>query len=253
MERKETIAFTGSLLLLVISMGLSPLYPEEEIIAPPILLCMILVAFTTFIETLSLQKHSIPQIYKKLSAGLSLILAVGVLLLYTIDNLVIVQYLVIGFLIISIVLSMVITKRTKPVKQFQHIEKSNQVFALVFALLVPSYLIFHFGFESVYQEFQIGFLVLFAFIALAVRKIYDDLYRLSLLGDDRNPKEQYFKNYGLTQREQEIATLLFNGMTYQSIAGQLFISLSTVKTHASSIYKKCGVSTRNELVRLLSA
>ncbi|WP_185152547.1 LuxR C-terminal-related transcriptional regulator [Fulvivirga aurantia] len=56
----------------------------------------------------------------------------------------------------------------------------------------------------------------------------------------------------MTQREQEIATLLFEGLTYQDITHKLHISLPTVKTHTSNIYKKCSVKNRHELSRLLS-
>ncbi|NLR91403.1 helix-turn-helix transcriptional regulator [Flammeovirga sp. SR4] len=77
------------------------------------------------------------------------------------------------------------------------------------------------------------------------------MQRLSLINNDIAPNKQQFKNYALTKREQEIASLLQKGVTYQKIADQLFISLPTVKTHASNIYKKCGVKTRNELSNLL--
>ncbi|WP_052444778.1 helix-turn-helix transcriptional regulator [Flammeovirga sp. OC4] len=161
------------------------------------------------------------------------------------------QWAVVVFLIISVVISMWLQRQTKPIQQFQHLEKSNRIFALTFLILIPIYLIFHYAFEKEYQQFQIGFLMYIAFSALAVRKIYDDLQRLSLIQKDSSPNEQQFKNYSLTKREQEIASLLHKGVTYQKIADQLFISLPTVKTHTSNIYKKCGVKTRNELSNLL--
>jgi DNA-binding NarL/FixJ family response regulator len=55
----------------------------------------------------------------------------------------------------------------------------------------------------------------------------------------------------LTKREQEIATLLTKGITYKEISESLFISMPTVKTHTSNIYKKCGVKNRSELTALL--
>lgn len=65
------------------------------------------------------------------------------------------------------------------------------------------------------------------------------------------PQKQQFKNYGLTEREEEIALLLTKGNTYRSISEQLYISLPTVKTHASNIYKKCALKTRHELTARL--
>lgn len=252
-ENRETIGLTISLLLLLISISVSPLLPEEETTTLSTLLCMILVAAATFLDTLSQQKHSIPVKFKNIHIGLSVALVLLVIVSKFLSFMFFAQWGVVIFLITSIVISMLITRLTKPVRQFQHLEKSNKVFALTFLILTPIYLIFHYAFENQYQQFQIGFLLYFAFTALAVRKIYDDLQRLSLINNDLSPNEQQFKNYGLTEREQEIATLLHKGMTYKSIAEQLFISLPTVKTHASNIYKKCSVKTRNELANLLSA
>ena len=252
MENRETIALTISLLLLLISISISPLLPEEETTTLSTLLCMILVAVTTFLDTLSQQKHSIPARFKHTHIGLSVVLVVVVIVSKVLGSMLFTQWAIVVFLIASIVFSMLITRRTKPIRQFQHLEKSNKIFALIFLILTPIYLIFHYAFEKEYQQFQIGFLLYIAFTALAVRKIYDDLQRLSLIKNNVEPNKQQFKNYGLTEREEEIATLLHKGMTYQNIANQLFISLPTVKTHASNIYKKCGVKSRNELTILLT-
>ncbi|GAA0877164.1 hypothetical protein GCM10009119_01320 [Algoriphagus jejuensis] len=251
MENWETIGLTISLLLLLISISVSPLFPAEETSTLSTLLCMILVAVFTFLDTLSQQKHSIPVKFKKIYVGISVMLAAFVTTSKPLGNIMFAQWAVVVFLIVSVVLSMLITRQTKPIRRFQHFEKSNNVFALIFLTLTPTYLIFHFAFENEYQQFQIGFLLYIAFTALAIRKIYDDLQRLSLIKNDLAPDEQRFKNYALTEREQEIATLLRKGLTYQKIADQLFISTPTVKTHASNVYKKCGVKTRNELANLL--
>ncbi len=254
METIETIAFTASLLLLVISISLSPLFGENEIgstSAVFTLICMTLVSSTTFLITLSERHHTIKPIYKRAHIYLAASLIIGVLVTYLVGYLVYVQYAVIVFLICSIAASMIIVRVTKPLKRFAHLEKSSRFFAITFLILVPFYLIFHYGFEREYEKLPMGFLLYMAFILLAVSKIYDDLQRLSLIRKGVEPQKQHFKNYGLTEREEEIATLLSKGITYQSISEQLFISLPTVKTHAGSIYKKCGVKTRHELTLLL--
>ena len=48
----------------------------------------------------------------------------------------------------------------------------------------------------------------------------------------------------LTERELDVLRLLVAGRTKRQIAGELFISHSTVHTHTVHIYAKCGVSTR---------
>lgn len=54
---------------------------------------------------------------------------------------------------------------------------------------------------------------------------------------------------GLTEREKEVVLLLLDGLSYDSIAEQLYISKYTVKRHTHNIYKKLQVSTRIELIK----
>ena len=53
----------------------------------------------------------------------------------------------------------------------------------------------------------------------------------------------------LSRQERNIQTLILEGKTNKEIANELFISLSTVKTHITNIYGKLKVSNRRELVR----
>lgn len=53
----------------------------------------------------------------------------------------------------------------------------------------------------------------------------------------------------LTRRELEVLRLLARGYTYKEIAGQLFISIKTVETHASNILRKTQQSNRHALTR----
>ncbi len=54
-----------------------------------------------------------------------------------------------------------------------------------------------------------------------------------------------------TKKEQEIVDAIRNGMSNKEIAKTQFISLSTIKTHTSNIYKKVGVNSRDELIEKL--
>ena len=154
---------------------------------------------------------------------------------------------------LSIVASMVFVQRTKPQQRLAHREKTERLFSLLFLILVPASLVAGYVLELDEAGLRIGFTIPLVFILLSASKLTDDLQRLSLfkLGADVN--EQHFKNYGLTAREQEIAILLGQGRTYKQIGEALFISMPTVKTHASKIYKKCGVKSRAELMQLLAS
>jgi len=53
---------------------------------------------------------------------------------------------------------------------------------------------------------------------------------------------------GLTKREEEILSYLAKGYFYKEIAGLLFISTETVRTHIRHIYEKLQVRTRTEAI-----
>ena len=52
--------------------------------------------------------------------------------------------------------------------------------------------------------------------------------------------------HGLTNRESEIAWLLYRGYTNRQIGEELYIAETTVKKHVSHIYEKMQVSGRKE-------
>ena len=55
----------------------------------------------------------------------------------------------------------------------------------------------------------------------------------------------------LTRREREIAGRAASGASNADIAGQLHVSVRTVETHLQRVYRKLGVSSRQELGELL--
>lgn len=63
--------------------------------------------------------------------------------------------------------------------------------------------------------------------------------------------EQVGETYNLTDREKEILGEIYNGKTNPQIGDALFISRSTVKAHIYNLFKKMGVKSRVEAVRLI--
>ncbi len=54
----------------------------------------------------------------------------------------------------------------------------------------------------------------------------------------------------LTEREREILALIAHGLTNAEIAGRLFLSIATVKTHVNHVFTKLGVRDRAQAVVL---
>lgn len=55
----------------------------------------------------------------------------------------------------------------------------------------------------------------------------------------------------LSKRESEVASLLLQGKTYRTIAGELFISENTVKYYVKNIYSKFNIQSRAELIDII--
>lgn len=52
----------------------------------------------------------------------------------------------------------------------------------------------------------------------------------------------------VSKRELEVLQLMAVGLSNQEIAGKLFLSLSTVKTHANNLFEKLEVARRTQAV-----
>ncbi len=59
--------------------------------------------------------------------------------------------------------------------------------------------------------------------------------------------KQSCEKYNLTMREREVIGLLLKGFSNQEIAGELVVSLHTVKKHFQNLFSKCDVKNRTSL------
>jgi DNA-binding CsgD family transcriptional regulator len=63
---------------------------------------------------------------------------------------------------------------------------------------------------------------------------------------------QLYKDFNITDREQEVIKLICEGKTNQEIADTLFITIQTVKDHVYRIFKKVGIKNRVQLTNIFS-
>jgi DNA-binding CsgD family transcriptional regulator/tetratricopeptide (TPR) repeat protein len=73
----------------------------------------------------------------------------------------------------------------------------------------------------------------------------DELARIGL----RRPT----RSDGLTPAQQRVAQLVAAGMSNREIAGELYMSLRTVETHLTKIYRQVGVKSRAQLAATMAA
>jgi DNA-binding CsgD family transcriptional regulator len=69
-------------------------------------------------------------------------------------------------------------------------------------------------------------------------------------GERFTPDERKRQNLGITRRELEILELIAKGLSNREIAGKLFVSENTIKTHTSRVFDKLGARRRTQAVQL---
>lgn len=64
----------------------------------------------------------------------------------------------------------------------------------------------------------------------------------------QQPQTIVSQEFSLTAREKEILYALVDGLSYKKIAEKYFLSISTIRTHISSIYNKLHVNSKAQAV-----
>jgi two-component system, NarL family, response regulator LiaR len=60
--------------------------------------------------------------------------------------------------------------------------------------------------------------------------------------------EEELNKLGISRRELEVLQLMSEGLSNQEIAQRLYVSLSTVKTHAKNLFEKLNVERRTQAI-----
>lgn len=80
------------------------------------------------------------------------------------------------------------------------------------------------------------------------------LYKFKEEMNDRMPTIDTINgklNSAMSQREYDVGTLLYEGLTYKEIGSKLNLSVNTVKSYQKALFSKLQVSSRGEAVRKL--
>ena len=85
------------------------------------------------------------------------------------------------------------------------------------------------------------------YLPVALTTKFFDYFQKSFREENNKSQEENYLTY-LTAREEEVLDLLTQGFNYKSIASNLFISETTVKTHVNNIFQKLQVNDRTQAV-----
>ncbi|MBR6098674.1 response regulator transcription factor [bacterium] len=85
------------------------------------------------------------------------------------------------------------------------------------------------------------------YLPAALSSRFFDYFQQSFKAESASSSEENLLTY-LTSREEEVLELLTQGNNYKGIAGKLFISETTVKTHVNNIFQKLQVNDRTQAV-----
>lgn len=258
-ETLETIFFTVSLILLMVAISIANFW--EPVNYTPtkthilVLLSMILVGLTTPLSVFPDRRILIKPIFIKILIGISIVLFMMTIINYFLKLSYIIENSIYVYLFLSVMCSMLVIRKTKPIGRTVHREKTERITTIICLIVLPITIFIDSFPEKIFtlnpESIRVGFTLPLFFIFLSIYKIKDDINRLSLFKSEIAVKEQNLKNYSFTKRELEVVHLIVKGSTYNQIAEQLFISVPTVKTHVTNIYKKAQVNNKLELVNLL--
>ncbi len=120
------------------------------------------------------------------------------------------------------------------------------------------FIIFDHAFEIYIGFIAVIFTALGIWLALKLSKPKPDSYRVETIVVEKEvyvnrsenfvPDTSLISQLELSKRELEILGLLAQGHSNQEIAGKLFVSLSTVKTHIQHLFEKLEVKRRIQAV-----
>lgn len=162
------------------------------------------------------------------------------------------RYIIRGILVIVLLIIILICN----IALLTHLIKNHRsVFTNFSYILLSIYIVLIFGvllFDLSSKEISIFiFPLYYLFLNLSILHLLERFIKNSKNIEMENNYRKVQKIYNLSERELSIIYELFRGSTYKSCAENLNISINTVRTHVSNIYKKCGIKNKIELINLI--
>ena len=133
--------------------------------------------------------------------------------------------------------------------EIKQIHKRTSILNIIF---VPGFVLDYYFIKTLHFSLFIPLFYLcysILFLQYFIKKFNADLIS-DQSQKDINELSSYLNNAGISPRENDIITLIMKGYSNHKISNQLFISLSTVKTHVSNIFQKLNVESRFEIISL---
>jgi DNA-binding CsgD family transcriptional regulator len=134
------------------------------------------------------------------------------------------------------------------------------IYGLVGGLLIASLKLIEYRFLVVEHSVEIyGGLIaaLFAFLGIWLglkltrkKEIIVEREVLVPIGQPFALNQQRLAELGITKRELEILELIASGLSNREIAGKLFVSENTVKTHSTRLFDKLNAKRRTQAVQI---
>ncbi len=91
-----------------------------------------------------------------------------------------------------------------------------------------------------------------AYLLSHLKKLSDQIHEVVSEYQHQSVSVKCLADFNLSKRQTEIARLLFQGKQNKEIAAALGISESAVKSHVFMLFKKTGVGSRVEFIRLVA-
>ncbi len=130
---------------------------------------------------------------------------------------------------------------------------SMAIFLVLLKWLEANFIIFNYRLDFFVGAIAILFTALGIWLALKLVKpkvetriVEKEVYINNFPQTEIDQKE--IEKLGISKRELDVLNLMVTGLSNEEIAGKLFVSLNTVKTHSSNIYSKLDVKRRAQAI-----